>query len=86
MSSDRAEIVREERGLRRDEAEIKDRKSFTKKSEASNKQRESRIVADRNDQKKTEKTTKKREERAFHSRQDRNAPPQPPIEGREGGR
>jgi len=34
---------------------------------------------------KTEKTTEKREEQAFHSRQDRNAPPQPPIEGREGG-
>jgi hypothetical protein len=35
--------------------------------------------------KNTEKTTKKREEQAFHSRQDRNAPPQPPIEGREVG-
>jgi hypothetical protein len=33
--------------------------------------------------KKTEKTTEKREEQAFYSRQDRNALPQPPVEGRE---
>jgi hypothetical protein len=47
----------------REEEEIEDRRSFTKKSGASSEQRKAESRPTENDQKKTEKTTEKRTNR-----------------------